>query len=77
MLYAKALELTGGDTTPAKVIEAMSTLSIDTPAGKVTMSPYKDAYIGTRDFLIVETQQVGENISWVPLYTWEQVLLGE
>jgi branched-chain amino acid transport system substrate-binding protein len=77
MLYAKALELTGGDTTPAKVIEAMSTLSIDTPAGKVTMSPYKDAYIGTRDFLIVETQQVGENISWVPLYTWQQVLLGE
>ncbi len=76
-LYAEALTQTGADTTPAAVIEAMSTASIDTPAGKITMSSYKDAYVGTRDFFIVETQQVGENISWVPLYTWEQVLLGE
>ncbi len=77
MLYNEALEQTGGDTTPATVIDAMSTISIDTPAGKVTMSPYEDTYIGTRDFFIVETQQVGDNISWVPMYTWEQVLMEE
>ena len=77
MLYNEALKRTGGDTTPAKVIEAMSTISIDTPAGKVTMSPYKDVYIGTRDFLMVETQKVGEGISWVPVHTYEQVLMGE
>jgi len=76
-LYNEALKLTGGDTTPAKVIEAMSTISIDTPAGKVTMSPYKDAYIGTRDFLMVKTEKVGEGISWIPIHTYEQVLLGE
>lgn len=67
MLYKEALKLTGGDTTPAKVIEAMSTISIDTPAGKVTMSPYKDAYIGTRDFFIVTTERVGDNISCRPI----------
>lgn len=77
MLYNEALKVTGGDTTPAKVIEAMSTISLETPAGKVTMSPYKDVYIGTRDFLMVETQQIGDAISWVPIYTYEQVLLGE
>ncbi|MCL5735763.1 MAG: ABC transporter substrate-binding protein [Actinobacteria bacterium] len=77
MLYNEALKQTRGDTTPAKVIEAMANMSIDTPAGKVTMSPYKDAYIGTRDFLIVKTQKVGNNISWVPIYTYSQVQLGE
>lgn len=77
MLYNEALKITGGDTTPAKVIQAMSTISIDTPAGKVTMSPYKDTYIGTRDFLIVESQNVGNGISWMPIYTYEQVLMGE
>jgi branched-chain amino acid transport system substrate-binding protein len=78
MLYNEALKQTGGDSTPAKVIEAMSTISIDTPAGKVTMSPYKDAYIATRDFFIVKTEDVGNGrITWVPIYTWNQVPLGE
>ncbi len=77
MLLNEALKSTGGDTTPSKVIEAMSSISIETPAGKVTMSPYKDAYIGTRDFFMVETKLVGDNISWVPIHTYPQVLLGE
>jgi ABC-type branched-subunit amino acid transport system substrate-binding protein len=78
MLFAKAVEATGGDTTPAKVIAAMSTMTMDTPAGKVTMAPYKDAYIGTRDFYILESKDVGNGrITWVPTYTFPQVQLGE
>ena len=77
MLYNEALKQTGGDPTPAKVIAAMSTMSIDTPAGKITMSPYKDAYLGTRDFLIEKTETVNGRISWAPIYTYSQVLLGE
>jgi ABC-type branched-subunit amino acid transport system substrate-binding protein len=78
MLFAKALEATGGDASPAKTIPAMSTMTLDTPAGKVTMAPYKDAYIGTRDFFILESKDVGDGrITWVPKYTFEQVQLGE
>jgi len=76
-MFAKALEMTGGDPTPAKLIEAMSTMSFDTPAGKITMQPYQDAYIPTRDFFILETQKVDGVVQWVPLKTISQVLLGE
>ena len=41
------------------------------------MQPYKDAFIPTRDFYILETKQVGDRIAWVPIYTYEQVELGE
>ena len=78
MLFAKAVEATGGDVTPAKTIAAMSTMTLDTPAGKVTMAPYKDAYVGTRDFYILESKDVGGGrITWVPKFTFEQVQLGE
>ena len=40
-LFAGAVEETGGDTTPAKLIEAMSSVTIDTPAGPYTMSEYR------------------------------------
>ncbi len=77
MLYLEGLKATGGDTTPAKVIEAMSTLSLDTPAGKVTIVPYKDAFIAKRDFYMLKVQKVGEVLTWVPVKTYDQVLLGE
>jgi branched-chain amino acid transport system substrate-binding protein len=77
MMYIEALKATGGDTTPAKVIEAMSTMSLDTPAGKVTIVPYKTAFIAKRDFFMLEVQKVGEVLTWVPVKTYEQVELGE
>ena len=77
MLFAKAVEATGGDTTPAKVIAAMSTMTMDTPAGKLTMQPYKDAYIPTRDWFILKVQSVNGVDTWVPIYTYPQVTLGE
>lgn len=75
MLFAEGVKKTGGDTTPAKLIEAMSTASIDTPGGKVTMSPYKDAFVPTRDFFMLEAQKVGDRITWVPVHTYSQVLM--
>ena len=41
------------------------------------MKPYKSAYIPTRDWYILKTEQVGDRIAWVPIYTYEQVELGE
>ena len=77
MLSLRGVKVTGGDTTPATLIEAKSTMSFDTPSGKVTMSPYKGAYIPTRDFFVSKTETVGDRITWVPVYTYSQVLLGE
>jgi len=76
-MFAKGLELTGGDPTPAKLIEAMSTMTFDSPAGKITMSPYKGAYIPTRDFFILEVKEVDGVLQWVPLKIIPQVQLGE
>jgi len=77
MMYLKGLEATGGDTTPAKVIEAMSNMSIDTPAGKVTIVPFQNAFVAKRDFFMLEVQKVGDVWTWVPVKTYEQVLLGD
>jgi branched-chain amino acid transport system substrate-binding protein len=76
MLYLEGVKATNGDTTPAKVIEAMSTMSLDTPAGKMTIVPYENAFIAKRDFLILEVQKVGDVLTWVPVKTYDQVLLG-
>ncbi|OFW60728.1 MAG: hypothetical protein A2133_03755, partial [Actinobacteria bacterium RBG_16_64_13] len=43
MMYIEGLKATDGDTTPAKVIEAMSELSMDTPAGHVQIVAYQNA----------------------------------
>jgi branched-chain amino acid transport system substrate-binding protein len=77
MLFMEGLKKTGGDTTPAKTIEAMSNLTVDSPAGSVTIVPYKNAYIAKRDFYILEVQDVGGVLTWVPVKTYPQVLLGE
>lgn len=77
MMFAKALEATGGDATAAKTIAAMSTMSLDLPAGKVTMAPYKDAYIPTRDFFILKSGKLGDGYTWTLVQTLQQVTLGE
>ena len=76
-LFLQGVKATGGDTTPATLIEAMSTITLDTPAGSVTMKPYQDAFIPVRDWYILETKEVDGRVAWVPIYTFEQVELGE
>ena len=76
MMYLEALNATGGDTTPAKVIEAMSNMSMDTPAGMMTIVPYETAFIGQRDFYMLEVQDMDGALTWVPVKTYEQVVLG-
>ena len=73
-LFAGAVEQNGGDTTPAKLIEAMSSVTIDTPAGPYKMSPYQDMYVGTGSYFMMETKQVGDRIAWVPVYSYDNLL---
>ena len=39
--------------------------------------PFKNAFIAKRDFFILEVQKVGDVLTWVPVKTYEQVLLGD
>jgi branched-chain amino acid transport system substrate-binding protein len=73
-LFAGAVEENGGDTTPAKLIEAMSSVTIDTPAGPYKMSKYQDMYVGTGSYFMMETKQVGDRIAWVPVYSYDNLL---
>ena len=51
-------------------------MSLDTPAGKVTIVPYQNAFIAQRDFFMLEVQKVDDVLTWVPVKTYDQVLLG-
>jgi len=77
MLYLEGLKATGGDTDPAKVIPAMADLTMDGPAGSFTIVPFQSAYIAKRDFFILEVQKVDDVLTWVPVETYNQVLLGD
>jgi branched-chain amino acid transport system substrate-binding protein len=73
-LFAGAVEANGGDTTPAKLIEGMSSVTIDTPAGPYKMSKYQDMYVGTGSYFMMETKQVGDRIAWVPVFSYDGLL---
>ena len=77
MVYLEGLKAAGGDTTPAKVIPAMAALKLDTPAGHVEFQSFKNAYIPKRDWFMLEAQKVNGVITWVPVKTYSQVVLGD
>ena len=47
MMFLEAVKQTNGDTSPDALKKVLATLSMDTPSGKITMSPYGTAFIGT------------------------------
>ncbi len=77
MVYLEGLKAAGGDTTPAKVIPAIAGLKLDTPAGHVEFQKFQNAYIPKRDWFMLEAQKVGDVITWVPVKTFSQVVLGD
>jgi ABC-type branched-subunit amino acid transport system substrate-binding protein len=63
---------------PADVVSAMASLTINTPAGSITMAKYTKTYIAIRDFYILRSKDVGAGrIAWAPLYTYSQVRMGQ
>lgn len=75
-LFLAAVEKTGGDTTPAKLIEALSTNVVEGPMSPVSFTPYEDAFVGTINLFVVESERVSDKrIAWTPLKTIEHVLM--
>ncbi len=75
MMFLNAVKATNGDTSPDALKKAMSTMTWDTPNGSITMSPYGSVYIGTADFYIGKTELVDGNYRWMPVQTYNQVLM--
>ena len=38
------------------------------------MSPYQDMFVGTGNYYMMETKQLGDRIAWVPVFTYEGLL---
>ncbi|MBN1321342.1 MAG: ABC transporter substrate-binding protein [Thermoleophilia bacterium] len=74
-IFLETVKVTNGDTTPAVLLKAMSTLTLDTPAGRYTLSPYQDAIIGTGDLYVSRTVESGGRAIWHPVYSYRQVLM--
>jgi len=72
-LFLAAVKATNGDTSPEALKQAMANISIDTPIGTVTMSPYQTVFVGTGNFYIAKTQKVDGNYRWMPVYTFPNV----
>ena len=73
-LFVEAVKKTNGDATPDVLKQALATLSLDTPAGKITMSPYETVFVGTGPMYICEVQKVNGEYRWMPVHTYENVL---
>lgn len=74
-LWLTAVEQNNGDPDPKKVMEIMSTLSIDSPGGPVQMGPYLETFIGTKNLYVMEVQKLDDEYAWVPIKTYEKVLM--
>ena len=93
MLYARAVEMLAqqrdegiknsiGEVmdprNPAHVIEMLANMSMDTPAGAISMGEYGKTYVATRDFYILRSRDVGGGrMAWAPLFTYPQVRMGQ
>ena len=65
------MEITGGDTTPEKLRQAIMSLEFETLEGPIRFDPetrcaFKNTYIGQID-------KAGEEYVLVPVYTYENV----
>jgi len=72
LLYLEALKITGGDTTPAKVNDALRRVKVDTPAGTVS---FNSQNLGIGDLYIAKSVKLPDRIDWQVLDSYKQVLL--
>jgi len=72
LLYLEALKITGGDTTPAKVNDALRRVKVDTPAGTVS---FNSENLGIGDLYIAKSVKLPDRIDWQVLDSYKQVLL--
>jgi ABC-type branched-subunit amino acid transport system substrate-binding protein len=69
-MYLEALKATGGDTTPAKVNEALRKVKVNTPAGTFSFTPQG---LGIGDAYIMQVIKTTDRYDWKVIDTYSQV----
>lgn len=68
----ETIKVTGGDTTPEKLLKAMSNLKISTPTGVLRFTP---GGIGIFDIYITENIKVGDVYQWKIVDRYPEVIM--
>ena len=71
-IFLEAVKMTNGDTTPAKLNEAIHKVKIETPAGLVSFTPQG---LGIGDLYIAKSTKVEDRLDWLPIYDYKQIVL--
>jgi branched-chain amino acid transport system substrate-binding protein len=72
ILYSEAVKSTGGDSSPAKIIEALKKVKVETPDGTFSFTPEN---LGIGDFYITKVVKLPERYDWSVLYKYSQITL--
>ena len=67
----RALEATGGDTTPEKLSQALIAADFEAPQDRVRFDPETNCAI--RSVYIAKVDKVEGEFAWVPVYTYKDV----
>ena len=71
-MYLEAVKATNGDTSPAKVNEALRKLKVSTPAGSFSFTPEG---LGVGDLYIMQTTKTPDRFDWKVVDTYSQIQL--
>jgi ABC-type branched-subunit amino acid transport system substrate-binding protein len=71
-MYLEAVKATNGDTSPAKIVDALYNVKIDTPAG---VRSFTSDGIGIGDMYIMEVAKLPDRYDWVVLEKYSQVVM--
>jgi branched-chain amino acid transport system substrate-binding protein len=72
LVYLEAVKATNGDTSPAKINEAIHKVKLDTPAGTVSFTPQG---MGIGDLYMATSVKLPDRVDWKPLDKYSQVVL--
>ena len=71
-MYLEAVKATGGDTSPAKINDALRKVKVETPAGTYSFTPEG---LGIGDLYIAQVAKVGDGYNWKILDKYSQIVL--
>ena len=69
-MYLEAVKATNGDTSSAKIIEALKKVKVDTPAGTFSFTPDR---LGVGDVYLMQVVKLAEGYGWKVIDKYSQV----
>jgi hypothetical protein len=71
-LYVEAVKATGGDTSSAKIIEALKKVKVNTPAGAFS---FRSDGLGIGDLYIMKVTKLPDRLDWAVADKYSQIEL--